>query len=284
MTADVRLPERRTVSDVLATGASFGAQILAVNEPVAPHGHDYVELAFVLAGRCRHITRDGSTTLRRGHAVSVRACDWHSFSEPTGLVVANVYVDQMLLRAGLAPFAAQPALRMLAWPVPAQPSPGLADLPTSALREVEVAAAALADRAGRPSTAATGHLLVILGAFADALPPSPLANPHPGVLDAVHRLEADLAHPWTLPELAAAVGLSGPHLSRSFRRAFGAAPIEVLAGLRAERAAAHLIASNEPVALIGRRVGWPDPNYFARRFKAVRGCSPTEFRARLRTR
>jgi AraC family L-rhamnose operon transcriptional activator RhaR len=283
MIADVRLPERRTVSDVLAAGTSFGAQVLAVNEPVGPHGHDYVELAFVLAGRCRHATRDGSTTLRRGHAVAMRACDWHSFDEPAGLVVANVYVDQMLLRAGLAPFAAQPALRMLAWPIPAQPSPGVAELTTPALREVEVAAAALAGRAGRPSTAATGHLLVILGAFADALPTPKLTDPHPAVLEAVRRLEADLAHPWTLSELAQAVGLSGPHLSRSFRRAFGAAPIEVLAGLRAERAAAHLIASTEPIALIGRRVGWPDPNYFARRFKSARGMSPTEYRARLRT-
>lgn len=85
-----------------------------------------------------------------------------------------------------------------------------------------------------------------------------------------------------MEELAAAAGMSTGHLSRSFRQAFGAAPMQVLAGLRGERAAAHLIATDEPVAAVGRVVGWADPNYFARRFRALHGVSPREYRARFR--
>lgn len=282
MTTRVQLPEHRTTAEVLPIGASFGAEVMHVDGPVRPHGHDYVELAVVLGGVGSHVTRDGAVRVRRGHAVAVRASDWHGWEAPRDLTVANIYVDQMLLRAGLAPFARQPALRMLAWPVPAQPPPGVANLSTTALAQVENAVRTLADRANVSSTAAVGHLLVILGAVADAVPVPMVNDAHPVVLDAVRRLESDLTRDWTVPELARAVGVSDGHLSRSFHRAFGAAPIQVLSGLRAERAAAHLIASDAPVSTIGRRVGWPDPNYFARRFKAVHGVSPSEYRARFR--
>jgi AraC family transcriptional regulator, L-rhamnose operon transcriptional activator RhaR len=286
MTVRVQLPEHRTSAEVLAAGTNFGAEVMPVPAPVSPHGHDYVELAVVLDGAGSHVTREGAVRVRRGHAVAVRASDWHGWDDPRHLTVANIYVDQMLLRAGLAPFAWQPALRMLAWPVPAQPPPGVAELSSTALAQVENSVRALAARAdvavGAGSTAAVGHLLVILGAVADAVPTPAVADAHPAVLDAVLRLESDLTRDWTVPELARAVGVSDGHLSRSFHRAFGAAPIRVLSGLRAERAAAHLIASDEPVALIGRRVGWPDPNYFARRFKAVHGVPPSDYRARFR--
>lgn len=282
MTSRVQLPEHRTTAEVLPIGASFGAAVIPVDAPVPPHGHDYVELAVVLGGVGFHVTREGAVRVRRGHAVAVRASDWHGWEDPRGLTVANIYVDQMLLRTGLAPFAWQPALRMLAWPVPAQPPPGVADLGAHALTQVENAVQALADRAHVSSTAAIGHLLVILGVVADAVPAPMLTDAHPAVLEAVRALESDLTREWTVPELARAVRVSEGHLSRSFHRAFGAAPIQVLSGLRAERAAAHLIASDAPVATIGRRVGWPDPNYFARRFKAVHGVPPSDYRARFR--
>jgi len=283
VTSRVQLPERRTGGEVLAAGASFGAEVMPVEVPVSPHGHDYAELAVVLHGAGSHVTRAGAVRVHRGHAVAVRASDWHEWDEPRDLVVANIYVDQMLLRAGLAPFAWQPTLRMLAWPIPAQPAPGVAELGAQALAQVENAVGALADRASVSATAAIGHLLVILGAIADAVPSPDVADAHPAVVEAAHRLEGDLSREWTVPDLARAVGMSSGHLSRSFHAAFGTAPIRVLSGLRAERAAAHLIASNDPIAVIGRRVGWPDPNYFARRFKAAHGVTPSEYRARFRT-
>jgi AraC-like DNA-binding protein len=40
---------------------------------------------------------------------------------------------------------------------------------------------------------------------------------------------------------------------------------------------------DEPVTCIGRAVGWPDQNYFARRFKAHHGLSATTYRKRFAT-
>jgi AraC-like DNA-binding protein len=39
--------------------------------------------------------------------------------------------------------------------------------------------------------------------------------------------------------------------------------------------------TDEPVTGIGRAVGWPDQNYFARRFKAHYGLSATTYRKRF---
>ncbi|MBL1120176.1 helix-turn-helix domain-containing protein [Streptomyces sp. 110] len=55
-----------------------------------------------------------------------------------------------------------------------------------------------------------------------------------------------------------------------------------LGRLRAERAAALLIETDLPVAAIGRRVSWPDPNCTSRRFRHHYGMSPAHYRERLR--
>ena len=56
-----------------------------------------------------------------------------------------------------------------------------------------------------------------------------------------------------------------------------------LAQIRAEHAAVALLHSDEPITSIGRAVGWPDQNYFARRFKAHYGLSATTYRKRFAT-
>jgi AraC family L-rhamnose operon transcriptional activator RhaR len=45
--------------------------------------------------------------------------------------------------------------------------------------------------------------------------------------------------------------------------------------------AVRLAAGGRSVAEIGRAVGWHDPNYAARRFRATYGLSPTEYRRRF---
>jgi AraC family transcriptional regulator, L-rhamnose operon transcriptional activator RhaR len=54
-----------------------------------------------------------------------------------------------------------------------------------------------------------------------------------------------------------------------------------LARRRVEKAAGLLLHTDQPVTQIGRSVGWPDQNYFARRFKAHFGLSATTYRSRF---
>jgi AraC family L-rhamnose operon transcriptional activator RhaR len=96
-------------------------------------------------------------------------------------------------------------------------------------------------------------------------------------------LDADLPRRWTLTELAGALHLTPGHLVRLFKAATGLPPMAYLAQLRAEQAAVLLLHSSEPITSVGRAVGWPDQNHFARRFKAHYGISATSYRKRFAT-
>ena len=96
-------------------------------------------------------------------------------------------------------------------------------------------------------------------------------------------LEASMARHWVLTELAEELHLAPGYLVRLFKAATGLPPMAYLAQVRAEHAAVMLLHSDEPVTGIGRAVGWPDQNYFARRFKAHYGLSATTYRKRFAT-
>ena len=124
---------------------------------------------------------------------------------------------------------------------------------------------------------------IVLGILADGQldqPTRPAQAVHPAVAATVALLEADLAEPWRLDDLAEAVNLDPAYLSRLFRRHTGLSPLGFLARLRAERAATLLVHTTLPAARVGAAVGWDDPTYFARRFRSLVGSTPSEYRAR----
>ena len=96
-------------------------------------------------------------------------------------------------------------------------------------------------------------------------------------------LESDSPAAGRSTELADELHLAPGYLVRLFKAATGLPPMAYLAQVRAEQAAVLLLHSDEPVTGIGRAVGWPDQNYFARRFKAHYGLSATTYRERFAT-
>jgi AraC family L-rhamnose operon transcriptional activator RhaR len=94
-------------------------------------------------------------------------------------------------------------------------------------------------------------------------------------------LQGNLAHDWSLAELGRRHGRERSHLGRRFREVVGLSPLAWLARRRCERAAVLLLTTREAIATIGARVGWPDANYFARRFRTEFGQSPSAYRKQL---
>ena len=70
-------------------------------------------------------------------------------------------------------------------------------------------------------------------------------------------MAADLAFPWTLDELSRRVYVGQFHLTHLFARTVGQPPMQYLARLRGERAAAMLAGTDLPVAAIGTRSAGP---------------------------
>ena len=134
--------------------------------------------------------------------------------------------------------------------------------------------------------AARAHdLLVEFLAQAPGVPLPSLALP-PGVdariREAASLLEADLADPPTLPELARRAGLSETSLKRGFRRLFGQTVFGHLRTRRMQRARALLESGECTVLEAASRVGYSNPSNFSAAFRREFGLNPKQFQLAAR--
>ncbi|MFI9384329.1 AraC family transcriptional regulator [Kutzneria sp. NPDC052558] len=100
----------------------------------------------------------------------------------------------------------------------------------------------------------------------------------PAVAGALRAIHDDPARPWTVPELAAAVGHSRATLARRFVALVGQPPMAYLTWWRMTRAARLLRDSDAPLSAIARQVGYESPFAFSHAFKRLFGQSPNQYR------
>lgn len=106
---------------------------------------------------------------------------------------------------------------------------------------------------------------------------SALRDPHVG--KALGLLHARPAHPWTVPELAAATGLSRSPFAARFKDAVGSAPLRYLTAWRM-RLASRLLRGGASVGEAAAAVGYASDAAFSRSFKKEMGVPPSALRPR----
>lgn len=92
------------------------------------------------------------------------------------------------------------------------------------------------------------------------------------------RLLKNLAHHWTIEEMAEIVELSSPHFQRLFKSYMDLPPITFLRELRLEKARELLETTFLQMKQIGIAIGMPNDSHFTRDFKKKYGVTPTEYR------
>lgn len=102
------------------------------------------------------------------------------------------------------------------------------------------------------------------------------------IIAAVRHIEEHATDAMSLAELARIAGMSKYHFLRTFRRAVGMTPYQLLLATRLRRAAVALQISNESIALVALDAGFADLSTFNHRFRAHFGDSPTQYRRRAR--
>lgn len=269
------------------------AERLAVTTDIPLHGHGFIEMVMVLRGSATHVSSTGSHRVERGSVVVMRPGDWHGYTGGVDLSVINLYVGVDLFSNELAWINEDPRLGVVLRP--SQRGRG-----SSATEQIRLEADALARLQGwcaaldmSRSAGATdrasrlGHLILVIGELAAAMAldtkraPVP-ASTHPAVVRAVRLMTTDVREVWTLSRVARAVNLAPSYLVRGFSQQVGLPPMAYLNRLRAEQAAALLIETDLPVATIGAEVGWSDPSYASRRFRACFDLSPAHYRSAFR--
>jgi AraC-like DNA-binding protein len=154
--------------------------------------------------------------------------------------------------------------------------------------------AALAELVGQPPAERTVGLLgALVGLARTGNEARPLASPAQRValssrtrdrIDAVIRLlHAEYARPVSLAEVAGVAHLSQPATSRFFRRTTGSTITDYLNGVRINAACRLLLESDRRIADIAADCGYANLSNFNRRFRELKGMSPRDYRARIRT-
>ncbi|HEX4213131.1 MAG TPA: AraC family transcriptional regulator [Candidatus Dormibacteraeota bacterium] len=253
-----------------------------------PHRHDFWEMVVIAAGTGLHASAAGHQPLAAGDALLLRPGSWHAYLACRGLHVWNCCFGADLVRRQLAWTASDAGLGGLLGEESTDPTGVLSlRLSPESLRECLGELATLERLPSAPAADLVARLLLLLSRLSMARgdgeggKAEQPAGRHPAVVKGVAVLAADLAHPWTLAELARRLDLDRSYLVRLFRRDTGLPPMAYLARERAQRAAELVLATGRQLAAIGTEVGWDDPNYFARRFRRHLGMSASDYRARF---
>jgi AraC family transcriptional regulator of arabinose operon len=155
------------------------------------------------------------------------------------------------------------------------PQPRLRARIDAALLEMDQSARAATPRAADLALNALERALLWLDA----------ANPGPQQLDdrvheAVLFIARHLGGPLSVGRIADAVQLSPSRLSHLFTQQVGTSPARFVELRRIDRAQSLLASSSLPIGAIARATGFSSQFYFATRFRALAGMSPSDWRRR----
>lgn len=260
------------------------------------HGHTFIEIVVLVKGHALHRTSQGLTPLSKGDVAVLRPGSWHEFTQAEDAEVYNVCFTEDLLYHELSGIPRDSMTHYLLWDAPRERgNRGVFHfhLPPELLRELHAPLVMLdhiyQDVWQGYNTQKLGGLMTCLGILARGAwatrkpsPSSPGVRMHPAVKRVLAMIQGDLAYPWTLKELAGRMRMNHSYLARLFRQAMRCTVLEYIFCRRAETAAALLVTGEEPIAIIGEKVGWDDPNYFARRFRKHFDVSASDYRKRHR--
>ncbi len=149
--------------------------------------------------------------------------------------------------------------------------------------------ALLAEEAGRDGSGQEAYLDRLLDVLlisllrtwfdrTDNAPPWWHAEHDPVVGPSLRLIYNNPAHPWTVANLAAAVGTSRAVFARRFTELVGEPPIAFLTGWRLALAADLLRSGDATIAAVARQVGYSTPFALSSAFKRAYGVSPNTHR------
>ena len=244
---------------------------------ISPHSHAGIfQVVLVLEGRARMLTDGREEELAPPCIAAMPGGALHGFGFLPGTrgwvlsLAETLLLDERFRALGIG---------RLAWEGAAVVFP-LADRS----QQAALLEAVLATLAERPAPAQSARVLATLGLLFASLEEL-LATPAvaAGRRTALVRrfaslIEAHYREHWPVTRYAAALGVTTPTLTRACRAAHGRAPGEMVLDRLLVEAMRGLAGSGAGIAELSEELGFADPAYFARFFKARAGVTASAFR------
>jgi AraC-like DNA-binding protein len=264
---------------------------------IQEHGHDFVELVYVVRGKGTHRFQGIEYDIQSGDVFIINPGETHSYSVEAGdsMEIINClfmpsFIPDTLLReleitASMDYFYVHPFLSSDVrfnhrLNLHGQDAANVLTLLESMIREIEHV------RMGYTTIIRLQmiELLVLLSRYYMLMNKQQVFR-SPGKQEQMMTarrlygyMERNYDKKITLHSLAELFNVSTRHLNRLIRQEFGRSVIDVLHDIRIGRAKHLLLESDEKVIVIATMVGYDDPSFFSRLFQRHVGCSPGQYR------
>ena len=243
---------------------------------ISPHRHHDMAQLFVLRQGRAQVQMDGQgLDLAGGPVLFVPALIVHGFRFDQGTEGLVLSFPRAVLSQGIA--ATQGVAQVLARPLVAPLDAGLDAL----CGQIQTAFA----ETGRFRTSlliALSHALLLalvqVAAQSDHEPQPPARR---RLADLDRLVARHMGDGWGPADYAAALAVTPGHLNRLCRAAHGTSASRRIEALSMTEARRLLAFTRLSVAEVGYRLGFADPSYFSRRFRAATGESPSDYRDRF---
>ena len=239
------------------------------------HHHDYYELEIVAKGELLHECNGKSMILRRGDVYILSPNDVHRLVtlQKTKIYNLCIYTEQ----------CSKSIARLLLY----EEYPRFGKVDDAVMQELTALHSALGDvlgSMGQYREARTSALTTLLASRLLEMTSAEISlqtdQSYSTIAKAMSFIEAHLANPITLEEVASASGYSRTYFSRLFKEIVGINFKDYLERERIERASNLLENEKTSITEISYAVGFNSFSSFWRAFKKLKGVSPREWRTR----
>ncbi|QHT61549.1 AraC family transcriptional regulator [Paenibacillus lycopersici] len=265
---------------------------------IQEHGHEFVELVYVVRGNGTHLFQGSRYELHAGDVFIINPGETHAYEVAPGgqmeivncLFMPSFIPDALLAELEITdsmdyfyvhPFLTHDMRFNHHLNLNGQEASHVLGLLEGMIREI--------------NARSTGHktiirlqlieLLVLLSRYYTLMPPH-RAHPSPRQLDReltakriYGYLERNYEKKITLQSLSLLFNSSIRQLNRLMREEYDRSVFEVLHEVRIERAKHLLLETDEKVIVVATMVGYEDQSFFNRLFVRHVGCSPSQFRS-----
>lgn len=265
-----------------------------LTSPYMPdHCHDFEELVCILDGRGEQRINGYTYEVKKGDVFVIQGQDRHGFANLDHVDIVNIgyrraYLeameDMLLTIPGFSPmFYVAPRHRnLLAFESQINLPPLELSHLTLLLDQFQQEFVHTRSYSEAVLQACFYQMVVFLAAQYSQEPADAPRGRFLAMAPVLRYIEEQYVDPITLSELADLSGMGTNQFLRVFNELFRTSPIDYVIHVRVQKACDLLAAEDRRITDIAYDVGFRDSNYFSRIFKKVMGCTPGEYRKKVR--